>query len=80
MTTKQDSHIPLTNLRAWRIARVFSQRDLAIRAGVNKMTITNLEGGRYRANLVTVRKLAKALDVEPSALAWGPAPELPSIS
>ncbi len=41
------------------------------------MTISNLEQGTFRANFSTVQKLAKALDIEPSTLAWGQAADLP---
>jgi DNA-binding XRE family transcriptional regulator len=72
-----NSRVTLTNLRAYRIYRLLSQRDLAALAGVNKLTVQSLETCASRANFPTIRKLAKALSVTPEALAWGPAPDLP---
>jgi DNA-binding CsgD family transcriptional regulator len=45
-----------------------SQRDLAARSGVAQNTISQLERGERQAMPSTVRKLADALGVEPSAL------------
>ena len=57
----------LARLRKLREERAMSQRDLAERAGVSQATIVRAEGGTETRH-VTVRKLAKALDVEPAAL------------
>jgi transcriptional regulator with XRE-family HTH domain len=53
----------LPRLRALRLERALSQRDLAAAAGIAHVTITALERGRQRAQLGTIRKLALALDV-----------------
>lgn len=55
-------------LRALRDSWVFSRAMLADRARVSKSTIYNLEHGKTRANPSTLRRLAKALSVEPSEL------------
>lgn len=57
-------------LRELRDERVLSTRGLARRAGVAHDTIIQLEAGRRRAHPGTIRKLAAALDVEPSELAY----------
>jgi transcriptional regulator with XRE-family HTH domain len=61
----------LLGLRALRLDRALSQRDLAAAAGVAQATITRLEQGHRAAYPSTVRKLAKALGVDPLAL-YGP--------
>jgi transcriptional regulator with XRE-family HTH domain len=54
-------------LRYWRERRFLTQEQLAGRAGVTNATISRLEQGQD-ARLSTLVKLAKALDIEPSAL------------
>jgi transcriptional regulator with XRE-family HTH domain len=54
----------LSRLRDLRRQAHMSQALLAERAGVARRTITYLEAGRGTVNLLTVRKLANALDVE----------------
>jgi transcriptional regulator with XRE-family HTH domain len=61
-------HIDREKLRALREARFLSHRDLAKKAGVSPTTVLNLEAGRVEAQRRTVRKLAKALGVDPSEL------------
>jgi transcriptional regulator with XRE-family HTH domain len=57
------ARMPLPYLRAWRLRRGLSQHELAARAGMSKTTIVNLEGAKGRANFVSIRKLAAALDL-----------------
>lgn len=57
-------------LRELRDERMLSIRELARLAGVAYDTIIQLEAGRRRAHPGTIRKLAAALDVEPSELAY----------
>ena len=54
-------------VRTLRRKRVLTLRELGEKAGVSKDTISRIEreGTAYPA---TIRKLAKALDVDPSAL------------
>ena len=57
------------NLRRLRLARFFSQAELARRSGVHAVTITRLEAGRTAPSTRTVRALAEALEVAPAELA-----------
>jgi transcriptional regulator with XRE-family HTH domain len=56
-------------LRELREGRVFSQRELAKRAGVSPKTILDIEQGRIQPQPATIRKLAGALGMEPPQLA-----------
>ncbi len=58
-------------LRQLRIERALSLRALAQRSGVAFDTINKLELGHRPARLVTIRKLAEALGVEPRELMKG---------
>ena len=61
-------------LRELRERKFLSQRDLAKAAGVSRFTIRELEGAKVRPRRwSTIRKLAKALGVEPSEI------EIPTI-
>jgi transcriptional regulator with XRE-family HTH domain len=57
------ARMPVPFLHAWRLRRGYSQQELAERAGMSKTTIVNLEGAKGRANFVSIRKLAAALDI-----------------
>ena len=58
-------------LRKLRVERALSLRTLAERSGVAFDTINKLELGHRPARLVTIRKLAEALGVEPKELMKG---------
>jgi transcriptional regulator with XRE-family HTH domain len=58
-------------LRGLRLRRALSLRALGERSGVTFATINNLENSHRPARLVTIRKLAEALDVEPKELMKG---------
>jgi transcriptional regulator with XRE-family HTH domain len=58
-------------LRQLRVERALSLRALADRSGVAFDTINKLELGHRPARLVTIRKLAEALGVEPRELMKG---------
>jgi transcriptional regulator with XRE-family HTH domain len=58
-------------LRHLRVERALSLRALAERSDVAFDTINKLELGHRPAGLVTIRKLAKALEVEPKELMKG---------
>ncbi len=58
-------------LRHLRVERALSLRTLAERSGVAFDTINKLELGHRPARLVTIRKLAEALGVEPKELMKG---------
>ena len=55
-------------LRQLREARFLSHRDLAKEAEVSPTTVLNLEAGRVEAQRRTIRKLARALEVDPAEL------------
>jgi len=55
-------------LRALRHQRVLTLRELEQRSGVAYNTIWHLENGKRGAQPRTLRKLARALDVEPEEL------------
>jgi transcriptional regulator with XRE-family HTH domain len=67
--TQVPASLDEVGLRELREARVLSQRDLAERAGVSPKTILDIEQSRIRPQPGTIRKIAAALDMEPSALA-----------
>ncbi len=58
-------------LRDLRVERAFSLRALGERSGVSFVTINELENGHRPARLVTIRKLAETLGVEPKELMKG---------
>lgn len=60
-------------LETTRRKRVLTQADLARKAGVSQITVTRLESPNSEANprVDTVRRLAEALDVDPSWLLFG---------
>jgi transcriptional regulator with XRE-family HTH domain len=53
----------MPTLRDWRIRRLWSQRELAQRAGVAEKTILNIETGQHLPRLLTMRRIADALGV-----------------
>jgi transcriptional regulator with XRE-family HTH domain len=55
-------------LKQLREARFLSHRDLARKADVSPTTVLNLEGGKVEAQRRTIRKLARALEVDPAEL------------
>ncbi len=55
-------------IRALRREQVLTNRELAEKAGVSKTTTSNLEQGQADAYPSTIRKLARALEVEPAEL------------
>ena len=58
----------LPNLRYYRTLAGYTQHELAQKAGMNRVTASNLENGRYHVVTHTLKKLAEALDVEPTEL------------
>ncbi len=51
-------------MKGLRIARLWSQRELASRAGVSENTVINIETGRRLPRLLTMRRIADALGVD----------------
>jgi DNA-binding XRE family transcriptional regulator len=56
-------------LRVYRDLRGLTQNDLAGRAGVNRVTVAEIETGRKQGSVSTLRKLAGALGVAVDDLA-----------
>jgi transcriptional regulator with XRE-family HTH domain len=56
------------NLRAARLAKGFSQEELAHRAGIDRTYISSLERSVYAAGIDVVDRLAKVLGTEASDL------------
>jgi len=55
-------------LRNVRTRRLLTQDELADKAGVSQSTIANIERNKAEPQFRTIRKLAKALDVDPTEL------------
>jgi DNA-binding XRE family transcriptional regulator len=55
-------------LRGLREGKFLSHRELATRAGVSPTTVLNLEAGKAEPQRRTIRKLARALGVDPAEL------------
>ena len=60
--------VDVAKLRELRRRRVLTLEELAEKAGVGRNTIWRLEDGGVGAPPRTIRKLAKALNVEPEEL------------
>jgi transcriptional regulator with XRE-family HTH domain len=60
--------VDMAKLRELRRRRVLTLEELAEKAGVGRNTVWRLEHGVMGAQPRTIRKLAKALDVEPEEL------------
>ncbi len=55
-------------LKAARTRRLLTQDELAERASVSQSTIANIERDNAEPQFRTIRKLAKALDIDPTEL------------
>ncbi len=55
-------------LREIRTKRLLTQDELAEKAGVSQSTIANIERNNAEPQFRTIRKLAKALDIDPTEL------------
>ncbi len=55
-------------LREVRTRRLLTQIELAEKSGVNPTTIVRVERNQVEPHFRTIRKLAEALDVEPTEL------------
>jgi len=61
----------LPKLRAIRRQQLLTQQELAELAGLTTASVSRIETGTTKARISTVRKLAAALEVDPSALLIG---------
>ncbi len=66
--TTPDMEVNVERLRTLRGEHVLTLRELAEVAGVSKDTIWRLENGHSEAHPSTIRKLARALGVQPKEL------------
>lgn len=55
-------------LKKARTKRLLTQEELAEKAGVSAATVVNIERDNQEPQFRTIRKLAKALDVDPTEL------------
>ena len=58
-------------LKDLRIRRALTQEELAGEAGIGKNTVNRMERNLTEPHMSTVRKLARALDVDPAELVKG---------
>jgi transcriptional regulator with XRE-family HTH domain len=72
METTTDGATGLPGLRAARRAKLLTQEELARMAGLNRVTIWQLETGIRNPQLSTIRRLAEALGVPPEQLQEAP--------
>lgn len=64
MTRQRERGLRLPNLRAWRRYKLMSQPELALYAGLTRSAISRLETHPdATANIDTIGKIAKALDI-----------------
>jgi D-alanyl-D-alanine-carboxypeptidase/D-alanyl-D-alanine-endopeptidase len=57
------------NLRAKRVEKFMSQAELADASGLSEAHVGRIERNEVEPHLSTIRKLARALTIEPSELA-----------
>ncbi len=55
-------------LKEARTRRLMTQVQLADKSGVNQVTIARIERNQVDPRFSTIRRLAKALDIDPTAL------------
>jgi D-alanyl-D-alanine-carboxypeptidase/D-alanyl-D-alanine-endopeptidase len=59
------------NLRAQRVGKFMSQAELAEASGLSEAHVGRIERDEVEPHLSTIRKLARALRIEPQELASG---------
>lgn len=57
-----------TPLRVWRRHRGMTQQELANKIGISKSHLSEVESGKSEFSLSTLRKAAKAMDIDPASL------------
>lgn len=55
----------MESLQYWRMAKGWSQDELAERANVSNKTVVDIERGKVRPKFRTIQRLCAALDVQP---------------
>ena len=61
-------------LYLWRLDRGLSQSELAVKAGLHRPNLSDIERGKREVSLRTLRALALALEIPPGTLADGTPP------
>jgi transcriptional regulator with XRE-family HTH domain len=56
------------NLKRLRTLKALTQEELASKAGLTRVTVARIERDEAEPHMTTLRKLAQALEVEPSEL------------
>jgi transcriptional regulator with XRE-family HTH domain len=59
----------MNKLAIWRATRKLTVRQLAEKAGLNPATVSRIELGKVKANVLTLGKLADALEIPITELA-----------
>ena len=75
MTRRKECVVIPAAVVQWRKSRGLTQATLAERANVSEALIAHVENGRRNVSLVSLRKIAAALMVQPEALAVISAPD-----
>jgi transcriptional regulator with XRE-family HTH domain len=57
-----------SRLKTLRIRRALTQQELAEKAGMSSTALNRIELNKAEPHMSTLRKLAKALDIDPTAL------------
>ena len=58
----------MIKLRELRLDKFLTQAELAKKAGISRDTVNQVENSRQKPSLLTIRKLAKVLGVEPGEI------------
>ena len=58
----------MTNLKQLREERLLTQEELAELAGITPLTISRWENGKRKPRFKSIRKIAKALKVDPKEI------------
>ena len=66
--------VRLPRLRMWRERRALTQQELANLAGITRVALVRIESGQAEPMAKTIRRLAKALNVQVEDL-MGPLPD-----
>jgi transcriptional regulator with XRE-family HTH domain len=72
-TRKREARMPVVvyigeRLKKARTRKLLTQEELAEKAGVSPSTIVNIERDQAEPHISTMRKLAKALEIDPAEL------------
>jgi transcriptional regulator with XRE-family HTH domain len=71
MDTEEMASVLGRQVRRFRLQQAWTQVELASRAGISKGTLIRIEAGDHQPHPPTIRKLARALAVDPVQLTTG---------